>query len=193
MEDVIDPHREIEGLVRFQGRGPGTDAERRAAEHLRARLHTLGREATVETAWIRPTWPLAFTGYVLAGVVGSIVSTGAATAGAIIAGLALVAALADLSGRLHLGRRLTGRRATQNVVSREDGRRPGTLVLTAHYDAAPTGFVYGRSAERRAALGKSLRRPIGPFAIVVYALAAVLAMAILRAAGNDAMAVAIVQ
>ncbi len=127
------------------------------------------------------------------GVVASIGATRAPVAGAAIAGAALLLALADVSGRLHLGRRLTGRRASQNVVSRGDGDRPGTLILVAHYDAARTGYVYGRMAERRAAFGRRTGRPIGPFEALVWSLAVVVACALLRVAGLDAMAVSIVQ
>ena len=190
---MIEARREIEDLASIEGRGPGTDAERRAAQHLCRRLESLGREAAVEPTWIRPGWPLAFTAYAMLGVVGSIAATGAAAAGAIVAGAALVVAVADLSGRVHLGRRLTGRRGSQNVVSREGGDRPGTLVLVAHYDAARSGFAYGRLADLRAALGRRTRRGIGPFEPLVWSLAIVLLCAVLRAAGIDATGVAALQ
>jgi hypothetical protein len=79
------------------------------------------------------------------------------------------------------------------VVSRERGGRPGTLVLVAHHDAPRTGFVHGRLAERRAALGRRTGRPIGPFEPLVWSLALVLACALLRVGGIEAMPVAIVQ
>lgn len=189
----MDTRTETEELVGFTGRGPGTDAERRASQHLVRRLRALGREADVEATWIRPGWPLAWTAYVLTGLVGSVGATQAPVAGAAIAAAALVLAVADVSGRLHVGRRLTGRRASQNVVSPESGDRPGTLVLVAHYDAPRTGYVFGRIAERRAALGRRTGRPIGPFEPIVWSLAIVLACALLRVAGIDAMPVAVVQ
>ena len=189
----METRTDIEQLVEFDGRGPGTDAERRAAQHLHRRLEELGRDAGLETAWIRPAWPLAWTAYVLMGIVASVGSTQAPIVGAAIAGAALVVALADVSGRIHLGRRLTSRRASQNVVSPEDGGRPGTLVLVAHYDAARTGFAYGRLAERRAALGRRTGRTIGPFEPIVWSLALILACALLRVGGVDTMAVAIGQ
>ena len=190
---MIEPRQEIEDLASIAGRGPGTDAERRAAQHLRTRLEALGREAVVEPTWIRPGWPLAHTAYAMAGVVASVAATGAAVAGAVIAGVALLATLADLSGRIHLGRRLTGRRGSQNVLSSEDGGRPGTLVLVAHYDAARSGFAYGRLAGFRAALGRRMRRGIGPFEPLVWSLALVLLCAVLRAAGIDSTGVAAIQ
>ena len=189
----MDTRTEIEDLTAFRARGPGTDAERRAARHLRGRLAALGRAAEVEATWIHPGWPLAWTAYVLMGIVASISATRAPVAGAAFAAGALLLALADIGGRLHIGRRLTGRRASQNVVSREDGGSPGTLILVAHYDAARTGYIYGRMAERRAALGRRTGRPIGPFEPLVWALAVLVVCALLRVGGIDAMAVSIVQ
>jgi hypothetical protein len=44
----IETREEIEALVAYEGRGAGTDAERRAAEHLARRLRAIGREGEVE-------------------------------------------------------------------------------------------------------------------------------------------------
>src|SRR3954453_4412638 len=185
MSSGIDARKEIEAVVAVQERGPGSDAERRAAKHLRERLDDLQREAEIEPTWIRPNWTLAYTAYALFGVVASIVSTASGTAGAIVAGVALLATLADLSGRLHTGRRFTGRRGSQNVLSREGGGGDRTLVLVAHYDAARTGFGFGAFA--------SLGRRVGPFRPIVLALSLVLLAAVLRAVGIDSVGVSIVQ
>lgn len=185
MSTVIDARKEIEALVAFGGRGPGTDAERRAAQHLRGRLESLGRGAELEATWIRPNWPLVHTAFALFGVVASIVATRAALAGAIIAGVLLVAAIVDLGGRFHLARLLTGRRGSQNVVSPEGGGRPGTLVLVAHYDAGRSGAAFGVAAR--------LGRWIGPFWPMLLALAVVLAMAIVRAVGTTSPAIDVAQ
>src|SRR3954451_5819671 len=99
MKGVIDTREEIDALVAFSGRGPGTDAERRAAQHLRARLEEIGRDADAEPSWIRPNWPLAYAGYAMFGVGGRRGWAASGIAGAIIAGVAFLAALADLSGR----------------------------------------------------------------------------------------------
>ena len=185
MTRVINATEEIRGLLEFEGRGPGTDAERRAAKHLRARLESIGRSAETDPVWIRANWPLAWTGYVLFGVVASVISTAAAIAGAVIGGAALLAALADLSGRVHSGRLLTGRRGSQNVLSRESRDLPGTLVLVAHYDAPRSGFAFGPPAR--------VGRRIGPFRPVVLALALVFLTAVGRAAGADSAALTAVQ
>jgi hypothetical protein len=49
---LIDAREEIEALVGFEGRGPGTDAERRAAMHVSARLEHLGRAGATEQVTI---------------------------------------------------------------------------------------------------------------------------------------------
>ena len=54
----MDPQGEIEELVSFDGRWPGTDAERRAAVHLQQRLATLGRQVEVEPIHVRPNFPV---------------------------------------------------------------------------------------------------------------------------------------
>jgi hypothetical protein len=190
---VIDARQEIEDLVAFKGRAPGTDVERRTAQHLRHRLEALGREVEVQTSWIRPAWALAHTAYALLGVVASVISTAEPTVAAIVAGVAIVLLVADIGGRVHLGRRLTGRRASQNVLSREDGGRPGTLVLVAHYDSASTGFVHGAPARALAWVGRRLHRPIGAFELMLAALVVVLACSVLRAAEVESIALSAVQ
>src|SRR3954451_14814486 len=87
---VIDARDEIDELVAIADRGPGSDAERRAAAHLRRRLEAMGRDAEVEATWIRPSWPLAHTAYALTGIVASVVSTAAPVAGIIAAALAAI-------------------------------------------------------------------------------------------------------
>ena len=54
----MDPLPEIEALVAFEGRAPGSDAERRAAGHLADRLEALGRTAEIEPIQVRPRYEL---------------------------------------------------------------------------------------------------------------------------------------
>src|SRR5207248_1228160 len=77
IQGVIDPMKEIEGLVAFEARGPGTDAERRAASHLVEQLESLGREAQVEPTRVYPNYALAHLLHALLGIAGSIVSISA--------------------------------------------------------------------------------------------------------------------
>jgi hypothetical protein len=186
--------RDIEALVGHRGRGPGTDAERRAAGHLAGRLSELGRDASLEPFDVWPRWPLAHLLHAVAAIAGSLIATSSPTAGVAILGVVAVAAFGDLSGAFHLTRRLTGRRASQNLVSREDGDRPGTIVLIAHYDAARSGAVFNdRAMRRRAWIGRLLRRPVGPFEPFFWAIVVALACAVLRLAGVETDAVTAVQ
>ena len=57
----IDAFAEAEALVdEFGARPPGSDAERRAGQHLCARLEELGREAHLEGFSVWPQWATAY-------------------------------------------------------------------------------------------------------------------------------------
>ncbi|MEA2412388.1 MAG: hypothetical protein QOC77_2949 [Thermoleophilaceae bacterium] len=159
---MVDAPLEIEQLTAFNGRQAGSDAERRAANHLRRQLRGLDREASVEPIAVHPRWYLAHLVHALLAIAGSVISVKYALAGLILVAAAAISTLADITGRLALARRLTGRRASQNVVSAESTRRPGRLILSAHYDSARLGAAFGRLDERRAALGRLVHRQIGP-------------------------------
>ncbi|MFL5887216.1 MAG: M28 family metallopeptidase [Thermoleophilaceae bacterium] len=194
MESMVDARREIEELVGFEARWPGTDAERRAAGHLAKRLEDLGREAQIEPTRVLPNYATTHLIHALLAIVGSVLSITAPSAGFALVLVATVSAGLDLTGIAFLIRRLTGARASQNVVSREEGDKPGTLILTAHYDAARTGVIFGRrTSERRAALGKLLHRPIGPFEPFFWSLIALLVCCALRLGGIEGYVLTIVQ
>jgi Peptidase family M28 len=179
----VDPLPEIEALVAHHARAPGSDAERRAARHLAERLRELGREVRTEPIAIWPRWPLTHVVHAVAGIAGSVLAVGSPLAGAIVLLVVAVSAFGDLTGVLPLLRRATGRRASQNVVSPEDGGRPGTLVLVAHYDAGRSGFAFGHLGRLR----------VGPFEPFFWALLVLLACAVLRLVGADATPVTVVQ
>ncbi|MEA2458435.1 MAG: hypothetical protein QOC95_1407 [Thermoleophilaceae bacterium] len=190
---MINPLAEIEDLVGFEGRQAGSDAERRAANHLASRLGQLDRAAEVEPIAIWPRYHLTHVIHALLAIAGSAVSVSNALVGTILVAVALVSTVGDLTGRLPLMRRLTGRRASQNVVSREDRGRPGTLILTAHYDSARGGAAFGRFEEARAALGRLLHRAIGPFEPFAWSLVVLLACTLLRLAGAESTVLSAVQ
>ena len=77
-------------------------------------------------------------------------------------------------------RRLLGRRASQNVVSRGGDAKAAALVLVAHYDAGGGGLAHSDRAARRLA-----RRPVGGLQAAFWAELGVLACALLRLAGLD--------
>jgi hypothetical protein len=190
----LDALQEIDGLVAHGARAPGSDAERRAARGLASRLRELGREAHVEPIQVRPAYGAAHLIHALAAIAGSVLAVSAPLAAAILLLATAVSAFGDLTGTFQLARRLTGTRASQNVVSPEGGDRPGVLVLVAHYDAGRTGSVFARAvAARVAALGARIRRPIGLLAAFFWSIVVVLACAILRLVGLDATPVALVQ
>lgn len=190
----MDPLNDIERIVEHERRGPGTDAERRTARHLERRLAEAGRETEVEPFDVWPRWPLAHLIHAFAAIAGSLLATASPLAGTIVLAVTAALALGDLTGTLPMTRRLTGRRASQNVVSREHGDRPGVLLLVAHYDAGRSGSVFSeRAMRRRARIGRLLRRPIGPFEPFFWAIVATLACAVLRLAGVESDAVTSVQ
>ena len=190
----MDALADIEALVAHEGRAPGTDAERRAARELEARLRSSGRAADVEPFDVWPNWPLTHLVHALAAIVGSLLAVSSPLPGTIVLAVVALLTLGDLTGTLLLTRRLTGRRASQNVVSRENGDRPGTLVLIAHYDAARSAAVFNeRATRRRGRIGRLLRRPIGPFEPYFWAIVVALGVAIARLAGVETDAIAGVQ
>ena len=172
----------------------GSDAERRAAGHLADRLRALGRDADVEPISVWPNWALTHLIHALLAVIGSVVSVGSPLVGFLLLAFTTLSALGDVTGTLYLVRRITGRRASQNVLSAEGGDKPGVLVVVAHYDAARGGSIFDRRiAERRAAVARRLRLPIGIGGGFLLAMAVTLLCAALRLIGFDSLVVSIVQ
>src|SRR5829696_4659784 len=71
----VDPQAEIEGLVAHEGRWPGTDAERRAANHLADRLRDIGREASTEATSVHPRYALTHLLHALMAIGGGLAAT----------------------------------------------------------------------------------------------------------------------
>jgi hypothetical protein len=185
---------QIEALVDFEERAPGSDAERRAAGHLAERLRDDEREAEIEHCDTWPHWPLALSVLAILSVLGSVVSVSEPVPGAALVLTAALLTFIDGAGITALARRPWGRRATQNVVSVEHEGKPGTLVLVAHYDAGSQGAIYGRRVEeRRAALGRLIRRPIGRLEPLFWAELMVLVCCLLRLPGIESSVLTAVQ
>jgi hypothetical protein len=190
----VDPQLEIQELVDFDGRFAGTDAERRAAVHLKEKLERLGRPVEIEPIQVRPNWPVSFALLALLAVAGSVVAVKVELLGVVLLLVVTLVTFAELTGTFMPARALTPRRASQNVLSREQSDKPGTLVLMAHYDAARTGAVFGRrSLERTATLQKAIKRPIGPFAPFVWSMVLILLCAFARWAGVHALPLTVLQ
>lgn len=184
----------IRTLTAFERRGPGTDAERRAARWLAGELISQRQRVRIETFWCRPNWALAHAWHVALALVGSLLSPGHPTLGAILLGIALVSTVVDELVGTSLGRRLTPERASQNVVSTPRKATPENtslttkLIITANYDAGRTALVY-RNRLRRAAA--SLGRVTGSLALgwlawLSIAIVWLLAVAIVRTALHHA-------
>jgi hypothetical protein len=148
---VIDT---IAQLTAFEGRGPGSDAEGRAAIWLSGELGGGGRSARLEPFSCRPNWALAHAWHALLGLAGGLVAVSHPTVGAVMVLAALLCVVADAVAGVSPGRLLTRRRASQNIVSSRD--RPASddrvrLIITANYDAGRMGLVYREGPRRVAA------------------------------------------
>jgi hypothetical protein len=175
----------VEDLCSFAGRGPCTDAERRAALWLHDDLRSRGHEAWVETVWVRPQWPWSLALHSALGIAASLTSTAASLVipSLVVAALAFLSFGLELAGRPGLSTLLFFRRATQLVVVEPAVDGVGGKVIlwiTANVDAPPRGVVF-RDGWRR--LGARLRP--GPLVWVLIALGGVAAACAARVAGAE--------
>jgi hypothetical protein len=178
----------IRELCSFEGRGPGTDAERRAANALATRLRGIGRRAQIEPFFAHPQYAIVHLVHATIGVAGSVIATVQPAIGFTLVLLAAVSTYLDLNTRLYLVRSLLFRRLSQNVVSPGDRRdAPARLVLMAHYDAARTGYIFAKAQNRIRRLPERLRVGLGPFRLFFWlGLAPLLPILGARMAGLDA-------
>jgi hypothetical protein len=178
----------IRELCACEGRGPGTDAERRAANLLVARLRRMGRRAETEPFFCHPQYPIVHLIHAAIAIAGSILATVQPAVGFALVFAAATSTYLDLNTRLYLVRGLLFRRASQNVVS--PGDRPDApvrLILVAHYDAARTGYVFGRPLAWLNQRGERVRLFFGPFRLFFWGcFAPLLAVLGARMAGVDA-------
>lgn len=192
----LDLLAELDAILELGRRAPGSDAERRTAVHLERRLGALGRDAETQSFSIHPAWPLAYALLAAASVGASVLSVSVPEAGAALALGAALLTFLDAGVLLPVARPLFGRRASQNLVSWGDAPRQnaGAIVLVAHTDAGRAGFAQtDRSARRRAALGRLVRRPVAGLQLLFWAQLAVLSFALLRLAGLDGTAFTLAQ
>ncbi len=151
--------------------------------HLRDRLEDLGRAADLQAVTVRPRFGLTHTLHALLAIFGSVLAAANAPVGAAIVLFAVLSTFLDVTGILYLVRRLTGRRMSQNVESRIDRTKPGTLVLVAHYDSP-------REAPSFTLASRLLR---DPWMAMVMAMVLVLICCGLRVAGIEGVALTGVQ
>jgi Peptidase family M28 len=193
--DVAGRMDVIRELCSFKGRLAGTDAERRAANWLAARLRAGERRVDVQPTYIHPQYGLVHAFHCSVGFAGSLVAVALPPVGFALVLLAAISMYLDLNYRLYLARSLFFRRASQNVLS--VGRRPeapARVILCAHYDAARTGAVFAPSvAARGARLAARLPVPIGPFRLLFWALVLLLPILGARMAGLDSALISALQ
>ena len=185
----------IRELCACEGRGPGTDAERRAANLLAARLRRMGRRAEIEPFFAHPQYAIVHLIHAAMGIAGSLVATVAPAAGFALVFAAAISTYLDLNTRLYLVRGLLFRRVSQNVVSPGDRPdAPARLILMAHYDAARTGYIFSKASDRIRRLPERTRLALGPFRLFFWAgLAPLLPILGARMAGVDATWLAVLQ
>ena len=158
-----------------------SEAERLAANDFADQLRGSGREVEIETIWLRPAWWLVQAICSAAAVIASVVCVSSPTAGLAIAIIAAFFSLSDAT-RLAPLRRLTSKRASQNVISAPPARSPQPatmLILTAASDDRPV------AANRFI--------PSSLIATNASCIALIAACAALRSAGIDILAVSAAQ
>jgi hypothetical protein len=190
----LEVREEIQALVEDGGRRAGSDAERRAAGHVEERLAGMGREVEVESTEIYPRWATVHLIHAFVALLGSLASVALPAVGFGVVLIATLLAFGDATGLFRPLRRLTGRRASQNVFSREGEDRDGQIVLVAHIDSSRGGIVFSRGLqERLAVLGDRIKRPIGPFVPFMAALVLLLVCCGIRLLGMQGSALTVVQ
>jgi hypothetical protein len=148
----------------------------------------MGRRADLEPFFCHPQYAVVHLIHAALGIAGSLVATVQPAIGFALVLLAAASTYLDLSTRLYLVRSLLFRRVSQNVVS--PGNRPDAparLILTAHYDAARTGYVFSKASKRIRRLPERTRLSLGPFRLFFWVgLAPLLPILGARMAGLDA-------
>src|SRR4051794_21555737 len=178
----------IRELCSFEERGPGTDAERRAASALAGRLRAIGRRADIEPFFAHPQYTVVHLVHAVLGIAGSLLATVQPAVGFALVLLAATSTYLDLNTRFYLVRSLLFRRVSQNVVSPGNHpEAPARLILMAHYDAARTGYIFSKASGRIRRLPERLRLGLGPFRLFFWlGLAPLLPILGARMAGLDA-------
>ena len=179
---------DIEALCGFESRLAGTDAERRACNHVASRLRGLGREAGVEPTYVQPQWAVVHLIHCAVAAVGSMLAAVEPAVGFALVLLAAASAYLDLNGRFYVLRRIPFRRASQNVVSPSPAGGTGTarLVLCANADAPRTGVAYTGLLNRIGdAAGRRLPLVASPTRIWFWSIALLLPPLGARMAGVD--------
>ncbi len=199
----------ISGLVAFEGRGAGTDAERRAALWLASQLRATRPQTRIETFWCRPNWALAHAWHTALAIAGGLLAIPSPKVGGALIIVALLSIAADVLTGVSIGRRLTPEHASQNVVAPAPPRARSettdttdttettetTLILTANYDAGRTGLIYRPAVRSCAAAVHNATDGLTPgwLAWLWLGCALLLLTAVLRNGGAAGPVIGVVQ
>jgi len=149
---TVDTLREVIAELAPLERGAGSPGEREAARRLCRHLERAGCVAVVDEEQYRDGYARLHGALSAVGALAGLAAVaGRARGPAVLAGAGAAAAIADDCanwGRV-ARRAVAGRRTTSNVVAETgDPSAERTVVLMAHHDAAPTGFIFDDSAQR---------------------------------------------
>jgi hypothetical protein len=189
------PAETIASLAGFEGRGAGTDAERRAGRWLTTQLASSRRAAQAEPFWCRPNWALTHAWHSVLGLAGSLLAVSEPRVGGALVLISLLSLLADAATGTSLGRLLTPERASQNIVSGRNAEQRVRLIITANYDVGRAGLVYRDQLRSTAARLAGITGRIGPgwLGWLAIALVWLIVVAVLRLDGDKGTAIGVAQ
>lgn len=151
---TTDVLREVIAELAPLERGAGSSGEREAAWTLRERFERAGCSTQIDEEEYLDGYARLHGALSAVGAAAGVAALAGRGRGlATLAGAAAAAAIADdcANWRRVVRRALAARRTTWNVVAQAgevDAAR--TLVLMAHHDAAPTGFIFDDTGQRKA-------------------------------------------
>lgn len=149
-----DVLREVIAELAALERGAGSGGEREAASRLCERFERAGCSAQVEEEEYLDGYARMHSALSAVGAAAGVAALAGRGRGlATLAGAAAAAAIADdcANWRRVARRALARRRTTWNVVAQAgEVGAARTLVLMAHHDAAPTGFIFDDTGQRKA-------------------------------------------
>ena len=140
----------VEELAALDRRA-GSEGERRAAELIAERLNAAGARAAIEEEQFLDGYARLMGSLTAAGVVAGFAALAGARKPATAVGAVAAAAIADdISNGPRVIRKLVEKpKTTWNVVAEAgDSEATETLVVLAHHDAAPTGFIFDETLQR---------------------------------------------
>jgi hypothetical protein len=173
----------------YRDRMPGTDAERRLTNALRADLESSGMRCEVEPTYVHPQWPIVHLLHCLLAVAGSVVAASEPVVGFAMVLVAATSAYLDLSARWYLIRRLLFRRASQNLLAAPADASDALprVFLCANVDAPRTGAIYtGIGVRLYERVARRLPVVSSPTRIWFWAIAVLVLPVGARMAGLDA-------